>query len=372
MADTSVAVFGSGSGALATAGDFALRAFPTILCHVPERAQSVSGVLTAGGIDVIAHPGANLPTGFARLSRVCTDAQDALREVTFVFIVVPAFAQARFADFCAPFLRPDHIVVLSPGGFGGSLLFQNALCSHGVTKYPIFVELESLPYGALKVSANRVQIVRAKHGLYAAAFPAKRTRDVIECLRLLYPTLRPAKDVLEVALRNANPVIHPPIMVLNAASIDSGRARFFYREGVTQAVGRVGEALDQERIAVGRTMGVELPPVAEVLNQYYGPVTDQRPVDLLTILTTLEAFVIVSAPVSLHHRFLLEDLPYGLVPMEGLARLCNLHVPVTTAMIELGCTLTGRTLRSDGRDLVSACGWTSLQQCEPYLWQGTC
>ena len=57
------------------------------------------------------------------------------------------------------------------------------------------------------------------------------------------------------------------------------------------------------------------------------------------------------APATLHHRFLLEDIPYGMAPMESLGRLTGISTPVTSAMVTLACELTGIDLRSQARDL---------------------
>jgi len=57
------------------------------------------------------------------------------------------------------------------------------------------------------------------------------------------------------------------------------------------------------------------------------------------------------APPSLQHRFLLEDIPYGMVPMESLGKVTGVATPVTSAIVTLACELTQVDLRSKARDL---------------------
>src|SRR5207249_22851 len=59
--------------------------------------------------------------------------------------------------------------------------------------------------------------------LPVGVFPASRSEPVLGRLRELFPALRPCVDVLDTALTNAGPVIHPPLVLLNAGAIDAGR-----------------------------------------------------------------------------------------------------------------------------------------------------
>ena len=49
--------------------------------------------------------------------------------------------------------------------------------------------------------------------------------------------------MIETALGNMNAVFHPPGMIMNAGWIESTNGNFlFYREGITEAIGRVTAA----------------------------------------------------------------------------------------------------------------------------------
>ena len=57
------------------------------------------------------------------------------------------------------------------------------------------------------------------------------------------------------------------------------------------------------------------------------------------------------APKTFQHRFFLEDVPYGMVPMESLGKILNIKTPLITSIIEIASSLTNQDLRSEGRDL---------------------
>ena len=60
-----------------------------------------------------------------------------------------------------------------------------------------------------------------------------------------FPHIRKLTSVIEAALSNMNAVFHPPGMIMNAGWIEHTNGDFlFYREGFTQAIGRVTAAVD--------------------------------------------------------------------------------------------------------------------------------
>ena len=72
---------------------------------------------------------------------------------------------------------------------------------------------------------------------------------------------------------------------------------------------------------------------------------------LAQVMRTNPAYEWDTAPRSLRHRFLLEDIPYGMVPMEDLGRLAGVKTPLTTAIIDLACSLLGEDFRARARSL---------------------
>jgi len=64
---------------------------------------------------------------------------------------------------------------------------------------------------------------------------------------------------------NAGPVIHPPLMVMNAAALQHFDRGDIHGEGTQPAVRAVTDALDHERIAVREALGYGAPhyPLAD-------------------------------------------------------------------------------------------------------------
>jgi opine dehydrogenase len=57
------------------------------------------------------------------------------------------------------------------------------------------------------------------------------------------------------------------------------------------------------------------------------------------------------APDSFQHRYLTEDIPYGLDAIEDMGKKAGVPTPITTSMINIAQVLVGRDLREERRSL---------------------
>ena len=62
-------------------------------------------------------------------------------------------------------------------------------------------------------------------------------------------------DALSGALMNAGPIIHPPLIIMNAGPLEHFERWDIHKEGTQPAIRRVTDALDGERIAVREALG---------------------------------------------------------------------------------------------------------------------
>jgi opine dehydrogenase len=85
---------------------------------------------------------------------------------------------------------------------------------------------------------------------------------------------------------------------------------------------------------VGRALGLQLQPLRDVIFKWYGQQGAQGDT-IHELLSTNPVYQTVQAPLSLNHRFLAEDTPYGLVPISTLGQATSTPTPVTYALITL-------------------------------------
>src|SRR5262249_43535836 len=141
---------------------------------------------------------------------------------------------------------------------------------------PVLAESDTAPYVCRKLGPDHAHIWGVVPGLGVGVFPAAHTERVLARLSPLFPGSRPYPHALAAGLGAMHPIVHPRGVLLNAGRIEYSRGEFyFYEEGVTPGVVRAIEALDAERRAIGRALGVDLLPVAAAFHAAgFGPQGD--------------------------------------------------------------------------------------------------
>src|SRR6202008_5139117 len=200
-----------------------------------------------------------------KLTLVTTDIADAVREAELILCPAPAFAQADIARTLAPHLRDGQVVFLPPATFG-TMIFAKAAHDAGNRAKVCFAETGTLPWLTRKHGPFEVAItIRAKR-LPVGVFPLHAADHALDVIGRAFPdTIEPCGDTLSGALMNAGPIIHPPLIVMNAGPIEHFERWDIHKEGTQSAIRRVTDALDAERIAVREALGYGAPhfPLAD-------------------------------------------------------------------------------------------------------------
>ncbi|NIL99845.1 MAG: opine dehydrogenase, partial [Acidobacteria bacterium] len=242
-----IAVLGAGAGGTATAFDHAAQGHDVRVFDVPAFPDNVAAIAAAGGV----HADGAI-SGFAPVSSAGHDIDEALEGATLIYVVGPAFSTEPFGELVAGRLQAGQTVVVSPGSCGGALAFARAAgldIGGGIG----VAETSTLPYAVRLIEPGRVRIfLKLKGGVLLAGLPSGITATVLELVAGVYPTMEAASGVMQTTLQNANPVIHPAVTLANAARIELTAGDFlFYEDGVSDGTGRLIEAVDHERIAIG-------------------------------------------------------------------------------------------------------------------------
>lgn len=345
MDSQTVAVLGAGNGGKAMAADLTLRGFAVRLYdRFPE---AVADVRSRGGIYL--HGSAR--TGFAPIATATTDLTDAVPGADVVVIVVPAFAHAFLIDELAPLLAPGQTILFTPG-YLGTVLLRRRLQAERPDLQVTVAETSSLPYACRLIGPAEVGLRGVKLALDVAACPASDNAAALAALRPLFPALEPAANVLEVALGNPNPVSHVPTCLLNYGRLEAPRSQEWhdFEEWVTPGIRKLHHRLDAERLAVIAALHLHgIDEDAWALRAYGG-----KPKDALTTKGQIPANAM-----AVPERYLTEDVPMGLVPLEALGRLTGVPTPVTSVLISLASELHDRDYRRTGRNL-GVLGWEGL------------
>ena len=346
MGVKTVAILGAGHGGCAAAADLALRGFDVRLQARSEARlaplRERGGILARGVVD-----------GFAPIPVLTTSVAEAVDGADLIMLVVPSVAHGHYAAELAGILDGTVPVLLNPGHTGGGLHFLHDLRKAGCTARAPLCETVSLTYICRMEGPATVGIYSYARRLRFGALPASRTGELYDLVRPLYPEIIPAANVLESAFGNLNAVFHPPGMLMNAGWIESTGGDFmFYRDGITPAVGRVTAAVDEERRAVARALGI---PTISFLQAFYeaGATTQEALAsgDIARACRESAPNATIKCPSSLEDRYIHEDVGTGLVPMAALGRLVGVPTPTIDALIDLAGLALGIDFRESGLTL---------------------
>jgi len=343
-----IAVLGGGNGSFAAAGDFALRGHDVRLWR---RDADLATAQRAAGSRILVKDSTGRHN--VRLALVTTDIADAVREAELILCPAPAFAQMDIACALAPHLRDGQVVFLPPGTFG-TIIFANAARNAGNCAAVSFAETGTLPWLTRKHGPFEVAItIRAKR-LPVGVFPLRTADHALNVIGRAFPdVIEPCGDALSGALMNAGPIIHPPLIVMNAGPIEHFERWDIHKEGTQAAIRRVTDALDAERIAVREAFGYG-PPHFPLAHHYakegeiwmYGRGSHDR----LTDSGDWRERIVLT-----EHRYMREDLRLGLSLLVSVAELAGVATPLARSFLAIGSAIcnedvsrTGRTLESLG------------------------
>lgn len=347
--DRRITIMGAGNGGLATAADLGLKGFAVTLFELPAFEANIQPLYQNKKITVT-----GVYAGEVELFNVTTDPAAALKDARLVIVATNALAHPLLAEMMLPHLEKDHTVFIMPGN-GGSLLFAKIARVCNIRLRATLAETITLPYGCRKTGERSVNISRLLGSQALAALPSTNNQPVLDLYNQIYPGSFLLDNVLEVAISNANLILHPTPTLLSAARIEHSKGDFYlYREAFTPAVFAVIEEMDREIVRVKRALG--MPPVShsELFARRYNVA------DLRAFLKEVIGPKGNKGPFKVASRYITEDTPIGLRLISSLGDYAGVPTPTIDASIQFAGLMnaadywqTGMTLERLGLDDLS-------------------
>jgi opine dehydrogenase len=344
-----IAILGGGHGCYAAAADLSEQGHEIRLWR--RNLVALAPLRSAGAITLKDERGSReVPIAMAT-----ADIGQALRDAELVLIPSPAFAQDDIARAMAPHLTDGQVVFLPPGTFG-SYVMARSVREFGSRADVAWAETGTLPYLARKHGDREVNVTIRAVRLPTGVYPARKSDEVIAIIRRAYPSVHPCGDALSGALMNAGPVIHPPLIVMNAAALQHFERWDIHNEGTQRAVRAVTDRLDQERVAVRVALGHTAPhyPLADhyANDQWMYGDAHRKLVKSGDWREHIDLYA---------HRYVTEDTELGLALLASAARYAGVDAPVAHGLLAIVGAFLGRDLRR-GRRTLEALGLDALSR----------
>ena len=338
-----IAVLGGGNGSIAAAVDLTEQGHTVRLWRRNVAARQA--LKDAGNTIVLKDFNG---TRGVRLFKVCTDIDEAVVGAELIVCPTPATAQPDIANLLAQCLTDKQVVLMPPGSFG-SWIMACAMQDADNTADVSFAESGTLPYLTRMHGSHEVAITTRATRLPTGVFPLRNKDHAFEIIKQAYPSVEDCGDALSGALMNAGPIIHPPLIIMNAGPIEHFEHWDIHNEGTQPAIRHVTTRLDAERMAVREALGYGGPhfPLAnhydnEAEEWMYGNAAHERLTDSGDWREDL---------VLTDHRYMREDIGVGLAFLVSVADWVGVAAPTATGLLALGSAVCNTDFRITGRTI---------------------
>lgn len=264
--------------------------------------------------------------------RSTTDMQEAANFSDMILVMTVANAHKEVAGQIRPFLKQNQKILIFNSNWG-ALEFKQVLGDCIKLKNLIVAETGAQLFVASSNETGHVSM-SVKAQISVSAVDPDDTQPLLDSIKEYFPQFEKGRSIIETTMSTTNPVIHVPITLLNAARIENAQPFLFYGDGTSGEGVRLIVNVDKERIAVAKALGCEIDDVLTGVNRFW----EKKHDNLFDALTKNKTYLEAKGPGTLAHRYITEDVPYGIAPIAKIGRLFGIATPYTDALLGiLGC-----------------------------------
>jgi len=357
MKDLEFAILGAGNVGQTMAADLRLAGYRVRLFEMEKFRRNIDPIIEKGGIEFAGIGLTPSRVGFAEISTVTTDIEEAIEGADVVNICIPAYGHEALMNLFVPHLQDGQMVVVWPDNWGAIRLRQ-IMKEKGKEADIVVAGASSCLYAGTRVTPTRVWNRRFKVNLRLAAFPKNDTLRVLETLSEPWPGhLIAGKNILEVAMCNTNWIAHPGLLIFNACRIESDKGMFnIQKDGGSdpsfgvKSPSKLSKTLETEirKVQQGLGLRTDYPPVYPPGHKR-AQLTEKEMEEYAKINFPGKSWPSPDhAPSTLDHRYSTEDIPFGLVPVHHFGCLVSVPTPYADACVYLCGLLTDRDYWKEG------------------------
>lgn len=322
-------VIGGGNGGQAMAGYFGLNEDYEVRIF-DYFDKPINAIKEKGEIELV-----GAIEGKGKIAMATTNLEEALSGTDFIMVVTPALYHNKIAKDVAPYVKKDTIIMLSPSSVFGAFAFKKALEDAGNHEEVVIGETNSLLFAARLVENGVVNIGGKKDLLMAAAFPSDRGDMMFDFIGPVMTETKAFDNVLATSFDNTNAMVHPLPTILNCNWSESGAKYKYYQDGIGNTCGRIIEQIDSERVEIGKKLGLILgKDLFDIYMEYEDQYGATGP-DVTTVLKSVKAYDTIYASNEVKIRYIMEDIPTGMVPFVAVGKLLGMPVKKMQMVIDM-------------------------------------
>lgn len=280
--------------------------------------------------------------------KICVDAKE-LAKNDIIIIALPANGYKAVFDALIPHLQSRHLVIISGHLSLAALYLSKKLTDRGI-KVPISAWNTTALTAKTPKTIDQVHIGIIRPKIQMATIQMNMSdRTNMVCQEIFGDIFETDNDLLSITLSNLNPEIHLGLALCNLTRIERGED-WLQNINITPKVSNLIAALDDERIKIANAFGYEIPDIKTTMESGLG--TKGKSLSELYEIRAKRTEGPLG-PKDVFTRYVLEDMPYGLMPLLHLANLADIEVPVHQSSITIMNVCYDRKFENDN-NLMSA------------------
>lgn len=266
-----------------------------------------------------------------------------------IMVTVPSNAYDDVAKVLASKVNSNSVIILNPGRSFGAIDFMDKLKKYGAKEEPHIAETQTIVYTCRRSGENAATIFAMKNDVKIAALKKVDSdlifRRIPKCLKSYFSI---EKSVVNTSLSNIGMILHCAPVLMNIGWIENPKVDFkYYYDGISETIANFVEKMDAERRAVARKVGVDVESVVEWMNRIY----HVEGKTIYQCIKSNDTYKLIDAPPTIYSRYILEDVPNGLVPIEYLGKQLDMKTPNITLIINLSNSIFEKDFRKLGRQI---------------------
>jgi len=269
-----------------------------------------------------------------------SSAQDLAASSELIVFALPANGHKSTMDAIYPHLTAEHECVVSAHLSFSAEYLGSILKNRGVEL--TISAWDTTPLVCKPIAPARYNVVKIRKSI-GVNWTSEAQKDYATTKAgTVFPnTFRRVNSLLELTFNNLNPEVHMGMALCNITRMEQGET-WCQNKNVTQSVGRLIEALDDERLKIARAYDIE---ALSIFEDHQSLGLEGRSV--FEDHQTLHERTPIWGPKTGETRYVLEDAPFGLAVLVKLGEQVGLSTPIHTAGLTLLSALYERNFEAE-------------------------
>jgi len=333
----SIGILGAGNSGLALSAHLSKIGYKVHLWNRSE--QNIQTIKKGKSISTIGEIKGQFP-----IYEVTSNIEKVVKENKILIVTTPAFAHKKIAQLLKKHITKEHKILLTPGRTFGCLEFEDILIKEGA-EIPKIFETETIIHTCRKINDSTVDIITIKDKVKIFSNkhnPKLFLNEFNELFKCYFDTV---DNYLEGTLSNVGPLLHVAPVIFNYTRIEYTEEFLHYTYAISPKVASYIDKIEKERIKIARSLNINI----ETIYQWFSRCYNINETTTYDCVNKNPYYKTIVAPKDINHRYIHEDIPYGLVPIESIANYKKIEVKAITGLIDVASELYNTDFREVGR-----------------------